>query len=62
MDDWENVFQSRRESVIDDKVEALLKEAEATERARLVRPVVTEFFRKLAAPSAMQYAKENPER
>lgn len=59
-DDWENVFQRQREAIIDAKIKALIARTEAEERARLIRPTVSTFFRKLAVPSALEYAKDNP--
>lgn len=59
--DWEGVFLSKREAIIDAKIARLAKSTAARERADLVRPSVSEFFRKLAVPSAMLYAKDNPE-
>lgn len=61
VDDWEAIFQSQREAIIDLKIAVLVARIEAAERAHLVRPTVSDFFRKLAVPSALEYAKNAPE-
>jgi hypothetical protein len=60
VEDWENIFQSKREVIIDAKVNALVADTEARERSHLIRPSVSQFFRKLAVPSALEYAKNTP--